>query len=213
MQTLEYRTVDKSEWGPGPWQDEPDKKQWRDAATGLPCLIVRGPSGSLCGYVGVEATHAYYGKEYDDVPVEVHWGLTFASKCAPHPTREIWEKWRAGVYAGREEAKRYPIGDAARRLKDRAVELEDFDAYVRWATAAHICHLPEPGESDDVWWLGFDCAHSGDLSPAHQRFFSERGLGGRDEVYRDITFVEAETARLAAQLANCSATAPPLEDV
>lgn len=27
---------------------------------------------------------------------------------------------------------------------------------------ALICHTPEPGEPDDVWWLGFDCAHYGD---------------------------------------------------
>lgn len=36
METLEYRTKDKSTWGDGPWQQEPDKKQWQDAATGLP---------------------------------------------------------------------------------------------------------------------------------------------------------------------------------
>lgn len=29
-----------------------------------------------------------------------------------------------------------------------------------------ICHVPAPGEPDDVWWLGFDCAHGGDYSPA-----------------------------------------------
>lgn len=26
----------------------------------------------------------------------------------------------------------------------------------------HICHVPKPGEPDDVYWFGFDCAHSGD---------------------------------------------------
>ncbi len=31
---------------------------------------------------------------------------------------------------------------------------------------AQVCHVPEPGEPDNVWWLGFDCAHSGDYSPA-----------------------------------------------
>ena len=30
MQTIEYKTLDKSKWGDGPWQDEPDKKQWLD---------------------------------------------------------------------------------------------------------------------------------------------------------------------------------------
>ncbi len=44
MEKIEYRTVDKTGWGEGPWQSEPDKRQWQDEATGLPCLIVRGPA-------------------------------------------------------------------------------------------------------------------------------------------------------------------------
>lgn len=43
MKTIEYRTDDKSGWQPGPWMNEPDKKQWQDPETGLPCLIVRRP--------------------------------------------------------------------------------------------------------------------------------------------------------------------------
>lgn len=31
--------IDKSAWGPGPWQDEPDRVEWEHA--GLPCLMVR----------------------------------------------------------------------------------------------------------------------------------------------------------------------------
>lgn len=84
METLEYRTFDKSTWGPGPWQDEADKKQWLDEATGYPCLIVRSPSsGSLCGYVGVPEAHPFYGKGYGVLPddPEVHGGLTFAGSC------------------------------------------------------------------------------------------------------------------------------------
>lgn len=29
-----------------------------------------------------------------------------------------------------------------------------------------ICHVPEPGASDAVHWIGFDCAHAFDLYPA-----------------------------------------------
>lgn len=83
METREYRTIDKSDWGDGPWQQEPDKKQWQDAETGLPCLIVRGPNGSLCGYVGVSDGHPAFEKNYDDVDVEVHGGLTFCDHCGP----------------------------------------------------------------------------------------------------------------------------------
>lgn len=83
MKTIEYTFKDKSRWGEGPWQQEPDKKQWRDEATGLPCLIVRGPHGALCGYAGVPAGHPFFGVSYHDVPAEVHGGLTFADHCRP----------------------------------------------------------------------------------------------------------------------------------
>ena len=86
MQTIEYRTHDKTTWADGPWQSEPDKKQWLDQETGLPCLIVRGRLGALCGYVGVPKGHWAHGKVYDDVNVDdVHGGLTFAGGCSHGP--------------------------------------------------------------------------------------------------------------------------------
>lgn len=83
METREYRTIDKSAWAPGPWGAEPDKKQWQDRATGYPCLIHRGPSGALCGYVGVAEGHPSFKKDYDDVSVNVHGGLTYSDMCQP----------------------------------------------------------------------------------------------------------------------------------
>lgn len=82
METLEWRFTDKSEWDDGPWQSEPDKKQWLDEETGLPCLIHRGGSGGLCGYVGISADHPDFQKDYDNVDYDVHGGLTFANFCA-----------------------------------------------------------------------------------------------------------------------------------
>ena len=76
-----WNTVDKSEWPRGAWDDEPDKAQWIES--GLDCLIVRGPRGALCGYVGVPESHRHFGKDYEAVGVEVHGGLTFADRCRP----------------------------------------------------------------------------------------------------------------------------------
>lgn len=96
MKTMEWRTIDKSDWPRGQWDDEPDKMQWQDEATGLPCLIVRGPAGALCGYVGVGPTHPWFGIGYSECPsvcedvycdhspgaaVRCHGGLTFSDKC------------------------------------------------------------------------------------------------------------------------------------
>ena len=84
MKTIEYRTHDKSEWMRGEWDSEPDKRQWQDEVTGLPCLIVRNNGGSLCGYVGVTTDHPLHGEDYSSGKadsIEVHGGLTFASGC------------------------------------------------------------------------------------------------------------------------------------
>ncbi len=78
-----WTTKDKSEWPRGAWDNEPDKAHWVDEKTGLDCLIVRGPAGALCGYVGVPESHEHFNKDYDDVYVDVHGGLSFAGACSP----------------------------------------------------------------------------------------------------------------------------------
>jgi hypothetical protein len=103
-----YRTVDKSAWGPGPWQDEPDEVSWTDDATGLACLIMRSPfSGGLCGYVGVGPDHRWYGLNKSDCldegcdsllcprMLDVHGGITFsgvrsADALTPGNTSAVW---------------------------------------------------------------------------------------------------------------------------
>ena len=86
-----WNNTDKTTWSEGPWKSEPDKAQW--ISSGLDCLIVRGPSGALCGYVGVPESHPLYGRDYDaeEVYVECHGGLTFADKCQPtdDPSRHV----------------------------------------------------------------------------------------------------------------------------
>jgi len=80
----------KSEWGPGPWQDEPDRLEWRHAS-GLPCWIVRNCMGSLCGYVGVPPEHPFYMRAPDDCNVEVHGGLNYCGHMTElGKERDIW---------------------------------------------------------------------------------------------------------------------------
>lgn len=78
-----WNTQDKSDWGQGPWQNEPDKAQWIDDDSNLDCLIVRNHSGALCGYVGVPESHPFYEKHYHDTDtLAAHGGITFADFCA-----------------------------------------------------------------------------------------------------------------------------------
>ena len=166
METIEYTTVEKSDWGPGLWQDEPDKRQWSDEDTGLPCLMVRNQSGALCGYVGISEGHPCFGSDYDNAKpvtviddpgdeyygewIDVHGGLTFAGFCA----------------------------DTTDESK-------------------HICHKPSPSEPEKVWWLGFDCAHSGDLCPSYA---SKYPRTGNYDTYKSLAYVISQCAKLAKQL-------------
>lgn len=78
-----YRRAD---WGPGPWDNEPDKVEWRDRESGLPCIARRGPMGAWCGYVAVPPDHPWWGN--GEAPVECHGGQTFGSMCDPSESDE-----------------------------------------------------------------------------------------------------------------------------
>ena len=147
-------------WPSHEWDGEPDKVEWRDADTGLPCIAKRQPtSGHWCGYVGVPPGHQYHGKDYGDVysadpDIEVHGGLTFADECQEGPPEEA------------------------------------------------ICHVPEPGEPDHVWWLGFDCHHAWDLAPSDFLWRDRHGWPiDHDKVYRNLPYVRSECRYLARQIA------------
>jgi hypothetical protein len=58
-----------------------------------------------------------------------------------------------------------------------------------------ICHVPKPGEPDNVYWFGFDCSHCYDLTPGLRIPMLDH------VVYRDVNYVRAEVEALAAQLA------------
>ena len=164
MSAPEALAIDKSRWTPGPWDDEPDRVEWRTAA-GLPAIVLRhNKLGHLCGYVAVNPGHPAYGRSYEreyekdeqgeedysrEIPnpvlddVSVHWGITYAEKCF-----------------------------------------------------GQVCHIPDPGETDDVWWLGFDACHCEDWGPTDGNY----GKPWATRNYRTIDYMRAECESLAAQL-------------
>jgi hypothetical protein len=134
-------SVDKSNWPDGPWMTEPDRLQWQHA--GYACLIVRGPLGVLCGYVGVPEGHPCFEKPCSEIKENVaHGGLIYSGFCQ-----------------------------------------------------GPICHIPDPGMPDHVWWLGFDCAHCWDLVPKMVRY----GYSGQEQ-YRPIEYVKKNVNDLAEYL-------------
>ena len=76
MQTREWTFRNRSWWPEGTWGDEPDKVQWVDPTTGLPCMVVRSFIGAWTGYVGVYAAHPLYGRNPTECPpLVVHGGV------------------------------------------------------------------------------------------------------------------------------------------
>lgn len=70
--------IDRAMWAAGPWDREPeDRIQWGDKATGLPCLMIRAPTGAWNGYVGIGPEHPGYGLEIDGLPA--HRGIVYHS--------------------------------------------------------------------------------------------------------------------------------------
>lgn len=185
METKQETYVDKSSWARGPWDDEPDKMQFTDEATSLPCLIVRGPAGALCGYVGVAKGHPLH---------EVHYG----DECP-------------ALAEALEKRKEQPLGDnpglglmlacLTGDLSPRADCVLDVHGGITFSDRCQdngkICHEVCEGEDDNVWWLGFDCNHSGDMAPS----YAGRYTAFTDGSYRDLAYVKREIAKLASQLA------------
>lgn len=120
-------TMDRTDWGSGPWDAEPDQVEWRDPVTNLVCLLRRNFTGAWCGYVGLPSDHPLHNQSaFDLPPITVHGGVTYAG----------------------------PVG------------------------------------ARDLWFIGFDCVHSGDNAPNQNFQFG---------TYRDIAYVTAETVNLAMQ--------------
>jgi len=79
-EALEHK-IDRAGWPSGPWDSEPDRLDF--IVAGFSCFVLRNLQGAWCGYVGVPESHPYFGKDYNDVDVVVHHGLTYAGKCSP----------------------------------------------------------------------------------------------------------------------------------
>lgn len=73
-----------------------------------------------------------------------------------------------------------------------------------------ICHTPAPGRPGHVWWLGFDCAHSGDVAPMADKALIDLGHPdlvegmhagpfGVPDIYKPVGYVVEQCQLLAVQ--------------
>jgi hypothetical protein len=76
----------------------------------------------------------------------------------------------------------------------RTTDPEGLPVEINYASPCNgeVCHVAEPGEPDDVLWLGFDCAHAGDMT-------LRRALPGDRETYRTLEFCQQHLNTLATR--------------
>lgn len=221
----------KGEWGDGAWLNEPDKAQWLDAATGYPCLVARGPSGALCGYVGIPPEHPAWGLSHHGTPSE-----EFEERMKRFRARI--REWGKQPFATRSlgtipwgdaepDDPQPGIGDGVAALRVHGgLTYANKDDRAAPPGASWPSFALEPGDPD-YWLFGFDCAHAGDYCPGFEaqtrRLYSPAewarhqkicGMGARTGwgttiEYRSIDYVRGECEELALQLRLLSRTDLP----
>jgi len=96
-------------------------------------------------------------------------------------------------------------------LYEKDYEVPDVNVHggLTYANACQgvICHVPEPGQPDNVWWFGFDCGHYMDYMPGMAASAARAGIPDDHELgahYRTVPYVRREVESLAKQLADMS---------
>lgn len=112
------------------------KTTWRDNETGMFCRVVLTTMGHFCGYVGVEPGHPLFGMGYSEHVPELS---------------EMLQEAMAGTVGDR--------GILAIAFADKNNASMDlvFDVHGSVTFAGKM-------DEDQVWWIGFDCAHYGDTN-------------------------------------------------
>lgn len=155
------------------WEKEPNEIDFVDDKTGYACAMRRNGGGAWCGYIGLPESHPLHGKKYND-DVFVSDGLL---------EREI-DIDEIGVMN---------IFCAAGKSDDGGISL---CLLIRCHGGLTYSGKAWWDEESPLWWLGFDCSHSGDLSPKHEEF--GRSLGG---VYRNAGYVRECIAKACGDIA------------
>ena len=132
-----YVIKDRRPRGRGPWTDEPfDKIAWRDAETGLDCILLRQVSGVWGGFVAVGPRHPLYAHRADAVPAAAglnpHGGIDYAEACS--------------------------------RNEDEGVRV--CHVHIGHRMAHRDAPIAEDQTMDDAWWFGFAADKPGDFVPS-----------------------------------------------
>jgi hypothetical protein len=183
----------KSEWGPGPWDGEPDRVFW--VHNGLVCMILRGPVGALCGYVGVPPGHPMFGLEdaalYDgpcaiDQP---HGGITWTGELPGDEVSFLCDLAVGGQPL--ELASYWYFGFDCGHAGDVSPELHKLKRQRRNAGDNEVALALQKA--------GFDPRETADPMVTAGLEYAQSALFPSD-TYKDIDYVLDEVSKLAVQI-------------
>lgn len=85
------RTIDRTGWPKGEWDNEPDEVSFQHE--GLACKILRTQMGGLCGYVGIPKSNPLFRCTDDDLEswINCHGGVTYTGLQFPDGSGQ-WPK-------------------------------------------------------------------------------------------------------------------------
>lgn len=146
------------------------KKDWITDA-GYRAVILFVHDSNHCGYVAIPPGHPLYGKDYSDPS---GFGLSEGT--------EIGKRGLIAVmcFAADPDMENVPV--------DMLINVHGGITYARGGEEYPI------GSSEECWWFGYDCAHSGDRCMGSLSFEIE------GDVFRDVDYCVRECESLAAQL-------------
>ncbi|MCD1590233.1 hypothetical protein K7H13_05595 [Qipengyuania citrea] len=168
-----YVIRDRRPRGQGPWSDERfDKIAWRDAESGLDCILLRQASGVWGGFVAVAPGHPLYGYREDAIPAGAsltpHGGIDYAEICSRN----------------KPEAVRV----CHARIGGRGAMLDTPSA--------------DDQTADDAWWIGFAADKPGDLVPSGSKPVLAREEGevyrGIDYMYEETVALARQLRSIEA---------------
>ncbi len=179
----------------GPWKDAPHFLRFE--YKGFRCYAVKF-HGHWNGYVILPYSHRFYRKNYNDIHVNVHGGLTFSnyesarifSMRFPNFFRGFGYKY--GRLSWLKNKEKWVL------LKQLRFRLALFLAF-KHCLAFTIPIISFLGKRKREWTIGFDCAHLGDFYPMSKEMRVHIPIW-RNDVYRDKNFVEQEIKNLVDQL-------------
>ena len=143
------------------------------------CVAIMGPLGHRCGYVGVSKSHPLYGIEYSDETLILR---PFIENVLLSSTG------KRGIIS----VLLFSRDDIPR--PDFIFDVHGSLTYSGFGSGNYPIN-------SDLWWLGFDCAHSGDApDPNWSESIYPLNWGALGGTVRSLRFVMDECVSLAKQL-------------